>query len=248
MENQALIHSLVGLGLTDKEASVYITALSLESATAYRIAEISRLKRPTVYVLLEELRRKGLVLKTPHPKKALFSARPMTEYLAEEESRLAQVQSLLPRFEALRQKPGTAVYFYSGLNGIRDALGYKFKSMSGKTYLSFYGNLDGMSQELQNAYDNWDKEAINAGIKFRVIRARGKEQNTSHLTTSEKISVEERYVDARSYPSSISFEIAEDFIRITDAKELTATIIEGKETAHALSLAFEIIWSMAEAT
>jgi predicted transcriptional regulator len=246
MENETLIRSLVGLGLTDKEAAVYITALSLESATAYRIAEISKLKRPTVYVLLEELRRKGLVLKTPHPKKALFSARPMTEYLAEEESRLAQVQSLLPRFEALRKKPGTAVYFYSGISGMRDALGYKFKTMCGKKYLSFYGDLDGMSRELQTIYDNWDKEAIASGIKFRVIRARGKEQNTSHLTTIEKLSVEERYVEANSYPSNISFEIADDFIRITDAKELFATIIESRETADALRLAFEIIWNMAK--
>lgn len=246
MENKTLIRSLVDLGLTDKEASVYVAALSLESATAYRIAEFSGLKRPTVYVLLDELRHKGLILKTPHPKKALFSARPMTEYLAEVESKLAHVHSLIPHFESLRKKPGTAVYFYSGVSGMRDALGYKFDDMRGKKYLSFYCNLEGINPELLAMYDTWDKDAIASGITFRVIRARGKMQSVSHLTDSERESVEERHVNTGTYPSNISFEIAGDFIRITDAKGVFATIIESEETANALRLAFEIIWDIAE--
>lgn len=242
MEQQTLVRSLMGLGLDDKEAAVYLATLSLESATAYRIAEVSRLKRPTVYVVLEELRRKGLVLKTPHPKKALFSARPLTEYLAEEEYRLRQVQTLLPHFEALRKQPGTAVYFYSGLSGMRDALQYRFISMKGKQYLSFYCNLDGVSTEIKQLYDNWDIEAIAAGIRFRVLRARGKKQSGAHLTPDAKRAVEERFVEASAYPGNISFEVAEDFIRITDAKALFATIIESQATATALRLVFSILW------
>lgn len=246
MEQQTLIRSLQGIGLDAKEAAVYIATLSLESATAYRIAEVSREKRPTVYVVLEELRRKGLILKTPHPKKALFSARPLGEYLAEEEYRLAQVHTLLPHFEALRKQPDTAVYFYSGLSGMRDALHYKFKSMSGRTYLSLYCNLAGVHRSVTDLYDAWDKEAIAAGVRFQVIRARGKKQSADHLSSNERRAIEERYIDAASYPSNISFEIADDFIRITDAKALFATVIESRETATALRLAVSIIWNMAK--
>lgn len=246
MEQQTLIRSLVGLGLDAKEAAVYVSTLSLESATAYRIAEESGLKRPTVYVVLEELRRKGLVLKTPHPKKALFAARPLAEYLAEEDYRLKQVETLLPHFEALRKQPGTAVYFYSGISGMRDALQYKFKSMSGKQYLSFYCDLDGAAPEIRGLYDEWDKTAIAAGIRFRVLRARGRKQSDAHLTSREKELIEERFVDASSYPSNISFEAAEDFIRITDAKECFATIIESRATASALRMVFSILWEGAK--
>ena len=66
---------LEAIGLTEKESVVYVALLSLGTGTAYRIAEECSVKKPTVYVILEDLRKKGLVLKVPHAKKALFAPR-----------------------------------------------------------------------------------------------------------------------------------------------------------------------------
>ena len=71
-QNEDLLKNLGQIGLTDKQAKVYLALLSLESSTAYEIAQHCEVKKPTVYVILEELRQKGLVLKVPHAKKALF--------------------------------------------------------------------------------------------------------------------------------------------------------------------------------
>ena len=67
--------ALKNLGLNDKEARAYAALLELGQTTAYAVAERSGLKRPTVYVVLDELRQKGLVLKIPHVKKQLWSAK-----------------------------------------------------------------------------------------------------------------------------------------------------------------------------
>ena len=51
--------ALRNFGLNDKEARVYVALLELGQTTAYAIAERSGLKRPTVYVILDDLRQKG---------------------------------------------------------------------------------------------------------------------------------------------------------------------------------------------
>ena len=245
--------SLIQIGLNTKEAEVYIALFSLESSTAYRIAEKCNVKKPTVYVILEELRQKGLVLKIPHPKKTLFAARNLREYLEERERGVERARTLLPMFEHLRVVPGTAVYFYSGLSGMREALNYKFDTMKDGSYLSFYCNLEGVHSEIQALYDAWDQTAIASGTRFQIIRTKTKTQRVKwksegvrHLNKDELESVEMRYVETSVYPSNISFEIAKNFVRITDAHNYFATIIDNTHTADALRQIFTIVWNGAE--
>jgi sugar-specific transcriptional regulator TrmB len=63
-----LIQSLKNLGLNEKEAKVYVALLQCPGATAYLIARHSGLKRPTTYVVLEDLIDKGVVTKIPRAK------------------------------------------------------------------------------------------------------------------------------------------------------------------------------------
>ena len=117
-----LAQTLEHIGLSEKEARVYLALLSLESATAYRIAEHCDVKKPTVYVILEDLRKKGLVLKIPHAKKGLFSARDIGEYLHEQESRLKAVRLMLPKLHALGSQNKPGVFFFTGLQGVAQAI------------------------------------------------------------------------------------------------------------------------------
>lgn len=56
-----LLTKLVQLGFTQKEASVYLTALQLEVACANDIAHLSGVNRATTYSVLKSLLQKGLV-------------------------------------------------------------------------------------------------------------------------------------------------------------------------------------------
>ncbi len=241
-----LLQALTNIGLSEKEAAVYLALLSLESSTAYRIAEKCNVKKPTVYVILEDLRAKGLVLKVPHPKKALFSARSLEEYLFEHEQKIRATHTLLPLFSNLRQSPTTNVFFFSGLKGMQDALAHKFAEMQEKTYISFYCSLENTSREVRELYDAWDKKAIAHDTHFKVLRARkkdrGTEEDDAHLTKEERAHISVKYIENALYPGNISFEVGTDFIRITDAHSLFATIIDDPHTALAMRQIFTIIW------
>lgn len=241
-----LAHTLQQIGLTEKEARVYLALLSLESATAYRIAEQCDVKKPTVYVILEDLRKKGLVLKVPHAKKALFAARDIQEYLREQEIRLKSVRSILPKLQALGVKDKPGVFYFTGLNGVAQAIDHKFDSMRRKTFHSFYGNLAGASEDVIKLFDTWDRKATSADISFNIVMAKlendAYQKNLVELAKREQARIKIAFMEQYVYPANIHFEIGEDFLRIVDAINLNATIIDDKQTADAMRQIFQIVW------
>ncbi len=57
----SLDRELSALGLSQKEATVYVALLELGTASVQAIARRADLVRPTTYVILEALTKKGLV-------------------------------------------------------------------------------------------------------------------------------------------------------------------------------------------
>jgi len=243
---QDLLKNLEQIGLTDKQARVYLALLALESSTAYEIAQHCEVKKPTVYVILEELRQKGLVLKVPHAKKALFAAKDISEYLAEQRGKLNAVQSMLPRLLALGSADKPKVYFFSGMRGFTEAMNYKFDSMRGKTYYSFYGNSQDADRRVVELFNKWTPDAVAADISFRIIMPKTQVLTDDYpelqALNEKKDHTEIKYLTEYDQSSNLSIEIAETFVRIDDSKSVTATIIDDKATAEAMRHIFNIVW------
>src|SRR4051812_25054594 len=72
--NDELIASIEDLGLSQKEARVYLANLMLGPATVQKIADQSGIKRVTTYVILESLNNLGLVSQSTKGKKTYFVA------------------------------------------------------------------------------------------------------------------------------------------------------------------------------
>ena len=242
-----LAQALQQIGLREKEALVYLALLPLGSATAYRIAETCAVKKPTVYVTLEELRKKGLILKIPHAKKALFSAVSIGEYLRGQESKIKAVHQMMPKFDTLSETKGSSVYFFTGTQGIAQAIDYKLETMRGKTFHCFYGSLIGCENtlELMHVYEKWDRKAIGSGISFRIVTPKkGSGQNYKDLFEIAKkdTSVLIRLLNQYDYPPNASIGIGTDFLWILDEKNLQATVIDNTSTADAMRQIFNIVW------
>ena len=56
-----LIKNLKEIGLSENQAKVYLACLQLGQDSVLNIAKSAELKRPSVYLLLEELENKGLI-------------------------------------------------------------------------------------------------------------------------------------------------------------------------------------------
>ena len=91
---------LTKVGLDEKEAKIYVALLDLGSEKVHEIAKKAGVKRPTAYVILEQLYAKNFVIKTYHQRRAFYSAEKpdiILRSLKEKEDLLGQA---LPLFHA----------------------------------------------------------------------------------------------------------------------------------------------------
>lgn len=95
------------LGLSDKEARVYLAGLSLGAAPVQRIAELAKVNRATTYVIIESLNARGLFSSGKNGKKSLFTAHEPHSLMAYIEREIASLHekrellgSLLPKLTA----------------------------------------------------------------------------------------------------------------------------------------------------
>ena len=239
--------ALQDVGLSKKQTQVYLTLIPLGEATAYRIAEESGLKRPTVYVILEELRLMGLILKIPHTKKALYAAMDFADYLSDREKTIRSARTLLPQIHALGTASHSRVLFFSGLDGIKQAMMYKTEAMYNQEFCSFYGTLAECDPRiLENIFDPWTQGAAAHGTTFRILAS--SEEAVEHFQMIHEIArtgnAQLRTIDY-DYPPDTSFEIGIDFVRIISAKTLHAAIYDNKNVADAFRQIFNVMWKNA---
>lgn len=122
-----LSQELKNLGLSDKEAKVYLAALELGSASIMEIAKQAHLNRPTTYVIMDALIKRGLASSFHKGKKRYFSAESpdrllsllrLKEKEAQEQER--EFKNILPELKKIYEMAGEApkVRFFEGKKGI----------------------------------------------------------------------------------------------------------------------------------
>jgi HTH-type transcriptional regulator, sugar sensing transcriptional regulator len=89
-----ILDTLKQAGLNEKQAAVYMALLELGTATVHPISNKAQVKRPTTYLILEELQARGLVSVVPRVKKVLYTAENPEKIVFE----LGRKQELVKRF------------------------------------------------------------------------------------------------------------------------------------------------------
>jgi sugar-specific transcriptional regulator TrmB len=122
MENEKLFNSLMQLGLDEKEAKIYLAALSLGPTTILKLFKLSGIKRTTIYEIIDSLEKKGLMKKEIHGFKTLYSAEHPQNLENSLENKQVLLSKMLPELEGLYQLKGTesSIKFYSGLASIKN--------------------------------------------------------------------------------------------------------------------------------
>lgn len=235
-----LVTHLKELGLTEKQARVYIALVELGRGTAYAIAKQADIKRPITYVILDELRLKGLALKVPHSKKQLFIAREPSELFALQEERLAYAKRALPELLALsREHKGTRMFLFETASDLSRAIAYKEDDLAGKEVLAFYAQSEG--KKIPSVYLEHNERLAKQKTKVRSfvpkhhsLKAFEKFDKLPERTT---VHLPEKEFSARA-----SIEITDSFVRIFLHRDRKVLIIENKDLTDTLRQIFEIVW------
>lgn len=115
METQ---ETLQEYGLSEKEAKIYLAALSLGAASITQLSKKAGLKRPTVYLVIDELLRKSLLITVPQGKKIYYKAEKPKELIKRLEERKKRIEEILPELKSLYTKSSKQprIRFYEGKN------------------------------------------------------------------------------------------------------------------------------------
>lgn len=242
-----ITNALRTIGLNDKEARVYTALLSLGQSTAYVIADRAGIKKPTTYVILEQLIEKGVARRTPRSKKARYSAISPDELFLIAEERMALAKETIPQLLALSQKEASKskTLFFEGLTAVRQAFFDQARKMEGKELVGFYAHAEDVPKEIFPLVEEYNEE-----LKHRNVRLRGIAPNHPSLKsfrkTDKKYGRTMKVVPMESYSSPISVDIGEGHTLFFEPKSAQATLIESAAIAKTMREIFDIVWEKTE--
>jgi HTH-type transcriptional regulator, sugar sensing transcriptional regulator len=158
-----LYEVLENLGLSEKESRVYMALLQMGSGSVPAISVKAGTKRPTTYLILEELRMKGLVTLLPKKTKAIYIAQSprilWQELKDKEEIASEKMPELMAIFNAQKEKP--KVTYYQGEENVAGLWDEIFKEKE----IIFYGSIGqitpGIHKQVAKYLDVVKKEKLN---------------------------------------------------------------------------------------
>lgn len=238
-------NTLQKLGLNEKEAKVYLALLQLGEDTVFNISKKASIKRPTCYLVLDELMDKGLITKNKKEKTTLFSTVEPKRLLELTEEREQIIKSLLPELNAIYnkspQKPKVQVF--EGKQGLETVYSKIAEEIKKGNEVLFFASLEATDDLTKGSFNYWKKILKeNRKIKGREILnddKLGKEYSKEIKNNNYKIKFIPKEL-GMIHSDTIIFENKVALISYT--KNIFATVIESKEIADSLKVLYAMAW------
>ena len=236
---------LQDIGLTEKEATVYISLLAVDNSSVLDISKKTKLNRSTTYVVLESLAKKGLVTETTIGKKTHFQAEPperLETYVEQRkimlEEQAKKLKDVIPQIKSVQREGGEKpiVKYFEGREGV----------------LSMNSALYENDDEGEIAYLIYSKDLLDEVFppqersKFKKLRLEKKVKtqvlysSTTGVVLSDE-SGERIQVDEKKHPFSCDISIYKDRVRIGIlGKRISGIFIKSQDLADTLKSLFKI--------
>ncbi len=250
----SLSQELQNIGLSDKEAKIYLAATELTEAPVQKIAEKAGVNRATAYFVIESLMKKGLISTFDKGKKTYYvAARPeaLENIFKIKETEIKQqknnLAALMPELKSLYNRDGNkpVIRFFEGKQGLinsSEELMAEYKDTA-ETARMLYSRDLLLNHFDENEAQQHSKYRQAKQIKSKVLYTykKGEQPNTGRL--GERIKLNEE-----KYPVTADMAIYKDTVRIaTLGDKLSTVLIKDKDIATTLKSLFELAWKGAQA-
>ena len=238
---------LQDIGLSEKEASIYIALLSFEKASVIDISKKAGIKRPTTYVILTSLQKKGIVSEIEVGKKTFYIAESPEKlemfisrriHLLEENKKSLEI--IIPELKGVRKESGEKpiVRFFDGKEGIISSNDDVFSNKIENEPVYIVYPLDLVNNALtEKETKKMRDRRISKGIKSKAIYT-SSQQGRASDEMSDRMKIDEN-----KYPISTDITIYGDQVKITIiGKRLSAISIRSQEFADTLKSLIKYIF------
>lgn len=235
---------LVDLGLTKKEAQVYLANLELGDSPASDIALRSHLNRVTCYDILEKLLKRGLISTYTKKKIKYFSATDPDVVRSDFRQKYLNLKAALPDLRRLHGKSShPRVRYYEGIDGVKKIYA---ETLNAQSEILNYAD----SKLIRQFWPNYDKEYVEERVK-RKIYLQGiapRDEQGEKVASENKLRYREiRLVEPGEYSFANEINIYDDKVAIVSfgKDEIVGMIIESTEVADTQRAIFSMAWEFA---
>lgn len=251
--NNLLTSALIEFGLSDKEARIYLSLLESDTQTIQEVAKNAGVNRSSTYVILESLKRKGLVFSIEGKMKYIAASPDILKKQIEDASIKTKtikekINNILPDLKALHRdtKHKPIVRVYQGKTGIETFYESLLSAKMGTIMRAF-----SQPNVLQNLGDGYfmklASRRVGLGIHLKAIYPQNVKQTFDFSdSAAKKVLAEFRFLPNKTQTFSSDFRIYDDKIALTSEKDEFGIIIENKDIAEAVKFIFDLAWENAE--
>lgn len=255
--NEELLAHLEELGLSQKEARVYLANLMIGPASVQKIADHSGIKRVTTYVILESLVNLGLASQSTKGKKTYFTAEDpvsLQRLLDKKQQQVAEQQKafkdLVPQLKQLKSLPAEtpSVKFYDSVEGMKSMVKTILPSNYQKGAVVYgISNMDQVWAWFpQFRQTTGNPERVRSGTKSKYIYTTV--EGPVLKATDKAMNRESRYLPHNKHPLNGEISVIGDSVAIyalAGSKPLGITI-QSREIAKTVKAIFDLLWEASE--
>lgn len=247
------VTELKKIGLTDKEAGVYLACLQLGASPVQAIARKAGVVRATTYVVLEALAKKGLVTEYSEGKRTLFAAEPPRQLLRVLEKQAESVrererllESILPELQVLLKSGGErpSVRYYDGKEGLRAIRQEIIMYSKPGSLIVNLTPADHLSAQFPEDHHVYYQQRVAKKVRSRTIFTTHSAEFKNRLLSADFARFSERiYVPPHRFPAHSGITAFEDRLAIGSYGGHTGgVIIENESMAKMMQGFFEMAW------
>lgn len=242
---------LQDVGLSDKEATIYLALLGVDNASVADISLKTKIKRPTVYVVMQQLLKKGLASETSTGRSVTYKAEPperietfVERQILNLKDKESVIKEHLSELKAMHKESGERpiVRFYEGKEGVLSAGEDIFSEVDEKepfVYMIYPKDLVKKNFTETDRKDVRTKR-LNRDIKARAIYTTEEEEVSSGDNFSHRVRL-----DLTKYPILSDITVYNDKVQIsTFGKRVSGIAIRNKDVATTVRSLLKFIFDV----
>ena len=232
---------LMQYGLSEKEIDLYLACLKAGSITSQRISELTGIRRSTVYEVVENLKKKGLITTHTQNKKFYFTASEPKSLIQRLKEKEELVKKILPDLNKISQsvpeKP--SVMLFEGKTSIRDALSEMLKEKEILVY--------GASKTADDVFGSYTSNFARKRVEKKIMLKAIIEPNVPKHMGNKDI---KKYTQIKTLKmfekhDSAYFIYGNKMIIISLGEELIAVKVNSPLLVKSQKQIFDFLWNLA---
>ncbi len=246
-----MLEKLQKLGFAQKEAVIYLACLELGVASPVStIAKKAGINRTTAYDILENLDKKGVVVKYTHKSNIFFETLPpgkLVAYLEEQSDKFARLakegSELLPELHkhySASNKP--KIYFYEGDEGL---IRVYEETLESEGEILAYASDQANQKAIPWYFPKYYKRRAAKNIPIRALFPDTPQDRVRHKLDAEELR-KSRILPKNKLDFAPEVNFFNNKMMIADWKEKLGIIIESEEIVAVFKQTFELAWEASE--